>query len=92
MANRPLDLMRPLKSSGAAAIAVGFVVATAVMEVSKSLVSGILGSLLDKINLSNDTGSFRLELGTILTTVLWAAVALAVMVFLLGRGDSSESG
>jgi hypothetical protein len=87
-----LDLLRPLRLSDAVGIAAGFILAMALWDVSRSLVGGTLGALLDKINLRNDSGSFRLELGSILTTALSAALALAVLVLLLRSGDRRDSG
>lgn len=90
MNKRLSDLMSALKTSGAITVAAGFVVAMGLMDISRSLIGGLVGSLLDKINVQNEGGTFRLDLGTMLLAALSAGLALAVVFLLLGRTEGGE--
>ncbi len=78
------------KNASGLAIATGLLIAWAIWNISGVVVDGLLGWVLVKMNVSNDEGSFRLALGSIVQVVLTAGLAVAGMIMLNVMGGDIE--
>lgn len=86
---KAMGLFDPLRDwkGGPLALFTAIVLTTAVVSVAVMLVNGLLGSLFSNLNFRNETGTFNLELGAILQTLLIAGISVFSMLFLLKGGN-----